>query len=131
MGHAALTAIFTFGSPTSRTLALATAYQATNANRPAIISVTLQSQSSISLGGAVNNEGVIVVGPTSAVAAGTGTSIATYKNNLGGTLVIGLNLSSQQANTYTIALPAGWYFSVLQTAGSGLSVVSAFDQTAN
>ncbi|MFG9883557.1 hypothetical protein ACG3SK_21705 [Pseudomonas aeruginosa] len=42
--------------------------------------------------------------------------------------MIGLNLNSQQANTYSVLLPAGWYFAVRQTAGSGLQVVSAFDQ---
>lgn len=29
----------------------------------------------------------------------------------------------------TFILPAGWYFAVRQTAGSGLTIVSAFDQT--
>lgn len=118
----------TFSAPASRTFALATAYQASNAAKPAIMTITLQSQSTISLGGAVNNEGAITLGPTNAVAAGTGTDVATYKNNLGGTLVIGLSLSSQQANTYTVAVPVGYYFAIRQTAGVGLQIVSVFDQ---
>lgn len=116
------------GSPTSRSVSLATAYQCTNNARPCSITITLQAQSSVSLSGASNNEGAVTIGSTSGVATGTGTNIATYKNNLGGTLVIGLNLNSQQANTYSVLLPAGWYFAVRQTAGSGLQVVSAFDQ---
>lgn len=119
---------FSVGSPTSRSVSLSTAYQCTNTARPCSITITLQAQSSVSLSGASNNEGAVTIGSTSGVAAGTGTNIATYKNNLGGTLVIGLNLNSQQANTYSVLLPAGWYFAVRQTAGSGLQVVSAFDQ---
>ncbi|HBP5444009.1 TPA: hypothetical protein L6B67_02590 [Pseudomonas aeruginosa] len=119
---------FSVGSPTSRNVSLATAYQCTNTARPCSITITLQAQSSVSLSGASNNEGAVTIGSTSGVATGTGTNIATYKNNLGGTLVIGLNLNSQQANTYSVLLPAGWYFAVRQTAGSGLEVVSAFDQ---
>ncbi len=117
-----------FGTYTTRTLYLATAYQCTNTSIPCVVTVTLQSQSSVSLSGAVNNEGVITVGSTNGVATGTGTNAVVYKNNLGGTLVIGLNLTSQQANTYTVMVPAGWYFAVRQTAGTGLQIVSAFDQ---
>lgn len=122
---------FAFGSPNVRTVSLATAYQATDPSKASVVTVTLQAQSAISLTGANNNEGTIVLGSTSAVASGTGTTIANYKNNLGGGLVVGLNLNIQTAQTYTIAMPAGWYFAVRQTTGTGLAVVSAFDQAAN
>lgn len=120
--------ISVFSAPTSRSLSLSTAYQATNPAKPAIVVITLQSTSSISLAGAVNNEGIIYIGNTNAVASGTGSAVGQYKNNLGGTLVIGLNLNNQQAQTTTFALPANWYFAVRQTSGSGLTIVSAFDQ---
>lgn len=119
---------FAVNAPGSRTFALATAYQCTNTAKPCLLTITLQAQSSISLGGASNNEGQIVLGSTNAVASGTGTVMATYKNNLGGTLVIGLNLNSQHSNTYTIAIPAAYYVAVRQTAGSGLQVVSTLEQ---
>lgn len=122
-------AVFVAGTPNTRTVALATAYQCTLTTRPCVVTITLQAQSAISLGGASNNEGQVVIGSTNAVASGTGTVLATYKNNLGGTLVIGLNLNSQQANTYTMVVPTGWYFAARQTAGTGLQVVSAFDQS--
>jgi hypothetical protein len=93
------------------------------------VTITLQSQSSFSLGGTSNNEGAITLGSTAAVNVGTGTSVATYKNNLGGGLVVGVSITSQQANTYQIAVPAGYYFAIRQTSGTGLQVVSAFDQT--
>ena len=118
-----------FGIPTARTLSLATAYQATDPTKPAMVTVSLQSTSSFSLIGISNNEGSILVGSTNAVASGTGSAVGVYKNNLGGGLVVGVSVTSQAANTYTFALPAGWYFSIRQTAGTGLSIVSAFDQT--
>lgn len=118
----------TVGAPSARTLALATAYQCANVSRACFISVTLQAQSAISLTGASNNEGAVTLGSTTAVATGTGSNVAIYKNNLGGGLVVGLNLNSQQANTYAVAVPVGYYFAIRQTAGTGLQVVSAFDQ---
>lgn len=118
-----------FGAPTSRSLSLATAYQATDVTKPAIVSISLQSTSSFSLAGTVNNEGQIVIGSTNAVASGTGSAVGSYKNNLGGGLVVGVSVTNQASNTYTIALPAGWYFAIRQTSGTGLSVVSAFDQS--
>lgn len=93
-----------------------------------MVTITLQSQSSISLSGTSNNEGAITLGTTNAVATGVGTNVATYKNNLGGGLVVGLSITSQQANTYTVAVPAGYFFAVRQTAGTGLQIVSAFEQ---
>lgn len=119
------------GAPAARTVALATAYQCTAPASPCFFTVTLQSQSSISLSGTSNNEGAITLGSTAAVASGTGTNVAVYKNNLGGGLVVGLSITSQQANTYTVAVPAGWYVAVRQTAGTGLQVISAFDQQSN
>ena len=127
-GANGIDALSVIGSPTSRSLVLATAYKATAATKPAIVSVTIQSTSSISLTGAVNNEGVILIGSTNAVATGTGTSVGVYKNDLGGGLVVGLNLNMTQAQTTTLALPAGWFFAVRQTTGTGLQIVSAFDQ---
>lgn len=114
--------------PAVRTLALATAYQAADNTAPAVITVNLSSQSSVSLGGAVNNEGEVVIGATNAVAGGTGSKIGDYKNNLGGTLILGLNLSHTQGQSFSFALPAGWYFAIRQTVGSGLTIISAFDQ---
>lgn len=122
---------YAIGVPTTRSVALATAVQCSNAAQPCLFTFTLSSTSSISLGGTSNNEGQIVLGATNAVASGTGTVTAVYRNVLGGTLVVGLNLTSQQANTYTVPVPAGYYVAVRQTAGSGLTVVSAYDQQTN
>jgi hypothetical protein len=119
----------TVGSPSSRSISLATAYQCTNTARPCIVTITLQAQSAISLSGASNNEGVITIGSTNGVASGTGTNIASYKNNLGGTVLVGLNLNHTIANGYTVTIPIGWYFAVRQTVGSSLQITSTFEQS--
>lgn len=71
----------------------------------------------------------IVIGPTSAVSAGTGTVIGKYKNSLTGTLVVGVAINNAQTTMHKVSLPAGWYVAVRQITGTGISVVSAFDQT--
>lgn len=128
-GDTGLPGVNSFSAPATRTgLALATAYQASNPLKPAIITITLQAQSSITLGGITNNEGTINVGTNNTVATGGGVVVATYKNNLGGGVVVGVSLQSTQANTYTIALPAGGWWAVRQTSGTGLVIVSVVDQ---
>jgi hypothetical protein len=120
--------INSFSAPRALTVVLARAYQASDPTKAAIITVTLQAQSSVSISGASNNEGAITIGAANTVAAGTGATVATYKNNLSGSFVAGLNINNLQASTYTINLPAGWWFAVRQTSGTGLQVVSAFEQ---
>lgn len=120
--------VLSVGAPTVRTVALDTAYQATTVGKPAIVTVTLTSTTALSLTGGATYEADLIIGPTSAVASGTGTVVGKYKNSLTGTLVVGLAINNSQTNTYDLALPAGWYFAVRQITGAGISVVSAFDQ---
>lgn len=117
-----------FGSPNSRTLSLATAYQATNTAKPAIVTINLTSTANFSLTGGTTNTADVLIGSTNGVASGTGTIMGKYANSVTGTIAVGLNMNSQAANTYTLALPAGWYFAVRQTAGT-VTITSAFDQS--
>lgn len=121
-------ALLTVGVPSARTFSLATAYQCTVTTRPCILVITLQSTSSISLSGTSNNEGIVTVGSTPGVATGTGTNLAPYKSNLGGGLVVGLSITNQQTNSYTVIMPIGYYIAVRQTVGTGLQIASAFEQ---
>lgn len=121
---------FMVGTPvTKSTPALATAYQATDNTKPTLVTVNITSTSSISLGGTSNNEGGIWIGATNAVTAGTGTLIGSYKNSLGGALVVGLTVTSAQTQPYSFVLPAGWYWAARQTVGTGMTIVSVFDQS--
>jgi hypothetical protein len=116
------------GAPTSRTLSLATAYQATTSAKPAVVTINLTSTAAISLSGGATNTADIVIGSTNGVASGTGTVICKHANSNTGTLTVGLNLSTIATTTCTLMLPVGWYFAVRQTAGT-VTITSAFDQT--
>jgi hypothetical protein len=114
-------------APNSRTVALGTAYQATQNTKAALVNINLTSTSSLSLSVGSTASADIVIGSTSAVASGTGTVVGKYSNGLTGTLVVGLAINAVQTTPISFLLPAGWYFAVRQTTGT-VSVVSAFDQ---
>lgn len=119
------------GMPIARTLALATAYQATDPTKSALLSITLTSTASLSLSGGTTITGDALIGLTAAVAAGTGTIVAKYRNSLTGALTIGLNISTDSAQTINFLLPAGAYFAIRQTAGTTLAILAAVEQVAN
>lgn len=121
--------LLTVSAPTTRTLSLATAYQATDNTKAAIVTVNLNSTASLTLSGGTTVVGEIRIGSANTVASGTGSAIGAYKNSLTGTLAIGLNIQTDSYNSLSFALPTGWYFAIRQTSGSGLVVVSAFDQS--
>lgn len=116
-----------FAAPVSRTLSMATAYQASTPGKSALVTINLTSTASISLSGGATNTADIVIGSTNAVASGTGTAVGKYVNSNTGTLTIGLNLSTIAGNPIMIALPPNWYFAIRQTAGT-VAITSAFDQ---
>lgn len=126
-GAPSIPSAFTAGYPTTRTVALATAYQCTNTAKPCSFTVTLSSTASLSLAGGTTNTADVLIGPTSGVATGTGTVIAKYSNTMTGTLIVGLGVNTNANSSFTTIIPAGGYFAVRQTAGT-ISVVSAFDQ---
>lgn len=126
-GAPSIPAAFTAGYPTTRTVALATAYQCTNTAKPCSFTVTLSSTASLSLAGGTTNTADVLVGSTSGVATGTGTVIAKYSNTMTGTLIVGLGVNTNANSSYSVIIPAGGFFAVRQTAGT-ISVVSAYDQ---
>mgnify|MGYP001584261081 CR=1 FL=1 len=125
--HAHPIFVLPVSAPNARTLSLATAYQATNTAKPAVVTINLSSSAAISLSGGTTNTADVVIGPTNGVAGGTGTAIGKYANSNTGTLTIGLNISTVAANPTTFVLPAGWFFAVRQTAGT-VTITSAYDQ---
>ena len=117
-----------FGYPTSRSLSLATAYQCTNTAKPCVVTINLNSTANLTLSGGTTIVGEVRVGNANTVASGGGTAVGAYKNSLTGTLVVGVTLASDSYNSITVMVPTGGYFAIRQTSGSGLTVVSAFDQ---
>lgn len=116
-----------FGAPNTRTLALGTALQATNSAKPAIVTITLTSTANFSLSGGTTNTADVVIGATSGVGTSGGSTMGKYANSVTGTIAVGLNMSSVATTTYTLALPAGQWFAVRQTAGT-VTVQLAADQ---
>jgi hypothetical protein len=114
-------------SPNARTLSFATAFQASDSSRSALVTLNLTSTATLSLSGGTTNSATVVIGSTSGVASGTGTIISNYSNSNTGALTIGLNLSTVSAVPVTFALPKNWFFAVLQTSGT-VSITSAYDQ---
>ena len=118
----------TMGTPNSRSLSLATAYQATDPTKLSVFTITITSTANFSLSGGTTNTAKIVVGPTNAVASGTGTTFGNYANSIAGTIAVGLNMNSAQTFSYTVFVPPGYYIAILQTSGT-VSISSAFDQS--
>lgn len=117
-----------FSHPVARSVSVSAAYQSTSSGLPSSFFLNLTSTSTISLSGTTNNEGGVWMGPDASVASTGGTKVCDYKNSFGGSLVIGLTLSASQSAQCVVMLPAGWYFAVRQTTGSGMTVSTAFEQ---
>lgn len=126
-GSQGVAGVNSFSLPTLRTpINKSTAYQALNPSKPAIITITLNATSNATLSIATNNSANIIIGATTSVATGTGSIVGKYNN----TLSIGVLVSTGIANTYTVALPIGWYFAILNSNGTtGVSIDSVFDQS--
>ena len=119
---------FPVGSPNSRSISLATAYQCTDPTKPCIVTINIQSTAAISLSGGQTNTGNALIGTTTGVATGTGTILCVHGNSNTGTLTIGLNLSTIATTQCTLPVPIGQYFAVRQISGT-ITILSAFDQS--
>lgn len=124
---AAIAACNKIGDPVARSLALATAFQATDPTKPAFVTVNLTSVANLTLAVGTTNTADLVIGATSAVASGVGSVLAKYRNSLTGTLIVGLGINTDSGVTIVLPLPAGWFFAIRQTSGT-VVITSAFDQ---
>lgn len=114
-----------YGPPVTRSLSLATAYQASDPTKPAVVTVMIDLSTSVSIG-SVTQTVELIMGSTSAVASGTGTLADSWANALTVTL-ISITMAGRQK--LTCQLPVGWFFAVRRTVGTGMSISSAFDQS--
>lgn len=116
------------GTPNPVSLSLATAYQATDPTKAAVISINLNSVASITLGGGTVNTADVLIGATNAVASGTGSIVGRYRNTLSGAVIVGVGINSDCISQIQCVLPIGWFYAIRQTAGT-IVIVSAFDQS--
>jgi len=115
-------------APTARSLALATAYQATSTTKPAFISVMVEATYTVTVASAQTDTMELWIGPTAAVATGSGFAIATWRSGLTG-IALTIGLASIDRGQLAAMLPIGWFFAVRRTAGTAAIITSAFDQS--
>lgn len=113
-------------SPNTRSLSLATAYQATDTSKPAFVTVVIECTATVTIGSAQANTMELIVGSTNGVASGTGTLADTFRSDLSVSIVISLGWTGRQ--TLRAQIPAGHFFAVRRTVGTGCSIISAHDQ---
>ncbi len=116
-----------WGVPNPVVVSLATAYQAQDPTRPAVININMNSVASLTLGGGTTNTADIVIGPTAAVASGTGTVIGKYRNTMTGAVIVGVGVNTDASSQIQFLLPIGWFYAVRQTSGT-VTIISVFDQ---
>lgn len=112
--------------PLQRSVSIGQAYQASEPGLPAVVTVVLQATAV--LAGVQAISGDVRMGIDAAVASGGGTMVGMYVNNLLGTTVPGLGLSTSVATTVSMLLPVGWYFAIRQVTGTGMQIVSCIEQ---
>lgn len=113
-------------APVSRSIAFSTAYQATDPTKPSFVRITVDLTTTVSIGSPQANTAELVVGSTNAVASGTGSIEDTYRSDLSVTL-ISLGFTGRQS--LKAVIPVGYYFAIRRTAGTGITIVSASDQS--
>jgi|GEM_PF-5870019 len=116
------------GNPNPRTLTVSTAYQASDPSRPAVVTINMAASAALNLTTGTNNLANILMGPTAAVATGSGTVVGQFSNSLTGTLVVGLGVNSGNVNTVVMNLPVGWYFAVIPIGGA-VTMATVVDQS--
>lgn len=112
-------------APNTRSVSLATAYQATDTTKPAFVTVILDCTVTVGIGSPQANTVELIIGSTNAVASGTGTLADSFRSDLSVTL-ISLGWTGRQS--IRAQLPVNWYFAVRRTAGTGCTISSAIDQ---
>lgn len=113
------------GAPVARTVAFATAYQASNPAKAANVVILVNLTLTVSVGAPQANTAELIIGPTNAVAAGTGDLADIWESDLTVT-IISLGFTGRQS--LRAMIPAGYYFAIRRTVGTGISIISAFDQ---
>lgn len=108
---------FNYGSISTRTFAVSTAYQATDNTKAAVVKVSPSCTASLSLtaGGTCTIQARV---GTSGLTCSTGTVLATWTNANTGTLTIGLGLNQTVGSPGNIELAIGEYFILCATSGT-------------
>lgn len=126
-GSQGVAGVNAISAPNARTLAFATAYQATDTTKPAFVQVAISCTATVALGSAQTNTVELRIGSTNSVASGGGTQVDVTSTSLSVSVIISIGWTGQQ--TLKANLPIGFFFAARQTAGTGCSVSSSSDQS--
>lgn len=110
------------GTPYQATTpAFATAYQAADLTKPALLVVLIEAAYTLTLAGTVSDEVELRIGPTNAVAMGGGTFVGSVKQSLTGIAVtVGMGIADRAP--VPIILPAGWYWAIRRLSGTTATI---------
>lgn len=115
------------GAPNARTVAFATAYQATDPTRPAFVQISVSCTATIALGSPQTNTVELRIGPTNGVATGSGSQVDVFSSSLSVSVILTVGWTGQQM--LKASLPTGYYFAPRILAGTGCTISQASDQS--
>lgn len=118
-----------FGSPNTLSPAFATAYQATDPTKPAVLSAMIETIYTVSVASTLADTVELRIGSVQAtVANGTGgTAVATFRTSLTG-ITLSIGMGTINRNQLTGFLPTGWFFALRRISGTTATIQGAFDQ---
>lgn len=110
------------GTPYQATTpAFATAYQAADPTKPALLVALIEANYTLTLAGTVSDEVELRIGPTNAVATGGGTQVGTVRQSLTGIAVsVGMGIADRAP--VPIILPAGWFWAIRRLSGTTATI---------
>lgn len=115
-------------APNVLSLAMGTAYQATDPTKSALCIINFTSTASLTIGGGQTHTAEIVIGPTNAVSGGTGTVVCRYRNGQTGGVVVGVALNAELTVPCAFYLPRTWWYAP-RLIGGTVTIFAAEDQS--
>lgn len=115
---------FNYSAPTARTVAVSTAYQATNPAKPADISISPSCTNNSTLIAASACTMNVRQSSTAGLTCSTGTVVKSWSS----TIALGVAITQGNAFPFDLKLPIGGYFILCPTAGT--FTIAAVEQTA-
>ena len=115
---------FNFGAPTARTLALSTAYQASDTTKAALLTVSPACTNATTVLAASACTLQVRQSSAAGLTCSTGTVVSTWSS----TIALGLVITQGNSFPLDIKLPVGGYFALCPSAGT--FTISAVEQTA-
>lgn len=119
------------GAPVARTLALATLYQAIDPTKPAIVSLGVETNYTVTLASVLEDIVELRIGAPGdkdkLLNGSGGVAVASFRSSLKG-LAVTIGMVQAQRSQLLAVLPTGWYFAVRRTVGTTATIQGAIEQ---